>query len=172
MWFDTWSDVLRVLAVGSTTYLFLVVVLRISGKRTLAKLNAFDLVITVAFGSTLATTVLSKDVAWVEGITALAALAALQFVVAVLTTFLPASRSAVTAAPTEVVRDGRMLEHALRQQRLTEDDVWQAIRSSGHGSIAAVGSVILENDGTLSVIPADKLGDRSAMHGLSPDVRT
>jgi uncharacterized membrane protein YcaP (DUF421 family) len=60
----------------------LVAVLRISGKRTLAKMNAFDLVVTVALGSTLATILLSKDVALAEGVLALAVLVLLQFVVA------------------------------------------------------------------------------------------
>jgi uncharacterized membrane protein YcaP (DUF421 family) len=63
MWFDTWSDVLRVLAVGAAAYGALVPPLRVSGKRTLAKLNAFDWVVSVALGSTLATILLSSDVA-------------------------------------------------------------------------------------------------------------
>jgi uncharacterized membrane protein YcaP (DUF421 family) len=47
MWFDTWSDVWRTVAIGTAAYVTLVAVLRTSGKRTLAKLNAFDLVVTV-----------------------------------------------------------------------------------------------------------------------------
>ena len=171
MWFDSWSDVLRVLAIGPATYACLVVVLRISGKRTLSKLNAFDLVVTVALGSTLATTFLSKDVALVEGVTALALLAALQFVVAGLTTLLPASRSVVTAEPTEVLRDGRMLDEPIRRQRLSAAEVRQAIRASGIGDIGSVGSVVVESDGSLSVISSDKLGDRSALQDLASSGR-
>ena len=70
MWFDDWSDIVRVLIVGTAAYVGLVALLRISGKRTLAKLNAFDLVVTVAFGSTLATILLSSDVSYAEGVTA------------------------------------------------------------------------------------------------------
>ena len=55
-------------------YVALIALLRISGKRTLAKLNALDLVVTVALGSTLATVLLSSTVALVEGITTLALL--------------------------------------------------------------------------------------------------
>ena len=55
MWFDSWSDVVRVVSIGAAAYATLVAMLRISGKRTLAKLNAFDLIVTVALGSTLAT---------------------------------------------------------------------------------------------------------------------
>jgi hypothetical protein len=48
MWFDSWADVGRILAVGAAAYVTLVVVLRVSGKRTLTKLNDFDFVVTVA----------------------------------------------------------------------------------------------------------------------------
>ena len=58
MWFDSWDSLLRVIAGGFAAYASLVVLLRVSGKRTLSKLNAFDLVVTVALGSTLATMLL------------------------------------------------------------------------------------------------------------------
>lgn len=81
MFFDGWPGLLRVLVVGTAAYLSLIVILRSSGKRTLAKLSAFDLVVTVALGSTLATVLLSGDVALVEGVLAMVLLAVLQLVV-------------------------------------------------------------------------------------------
>ncbi len=93
MWFDSWSGVVRVWAVGSAGYASLVLILRLSGKRTLAKLNAFDMVVTVALGSTLATILLSSTVSWVEGVAALVALAALQLLVALVTVHVPRART-------------------------------------------------------------------------------
>ncbi len=168
MWFDSWSDVLRVLLVGPASYLAVVVVLRASGKRTLSKLNAFDLVVTVALGSTLATIFLSKDVSWSEGVAALAVLALLQLVVAVLTSRVPAARRLVTAGPTLLLQDGRMIDPALRDARLTEAEVRQAIRGSGAGDVSTVAAVVLESDGSLSVISADRVGDLSALADLRP----
>jgi uncharacterized membrane protein YcaP (DUF421 family) len=60
--FSSWADLGRVLVVGPLAYVSLVLFLRVSGKRTLTKLNAFDLVVTSALGSTLATILLSKSV--------------------------------------------------------------------------------------------------------------
>ncbi len=167
MWFDSSSDVLRVLLVGPASYLVLVLILRVSGKRTLAKLNAFDLVVTVALGSTLATIVLSKDVSWTEGVVALGMLAALQFLVAMLTSRFPPVRSVVTARPTLVLADGHLREHALREQRLTSAEVLQAIRGAGIGDVADVAAVVLESDGTLSVVPLSQAGDRSALEDVA-----
>ena len=74
------ADLWRILVVGVLTYPALIAVLRLSGKRTLAKMNAFDLIVTVALGSTLATILLSRDVALLEGLTALVLLVALQLI--------------------------------------------------------------------------------------------
>ena len=167
MWFDEWADVARVLLVGAAAYLTLIVVLRISGKRTLAKLNAFDLVVTVAVGSTLATILLNSDVSFAEGAAAFALLAALQFLAATVSSRVKAGRSVLTARPTVLVSQGVLLDGALRRQRVSVDEIHQAIRSSGQGDISQIAAVVLETDGSLSVIDRDKVGDWSALEGLS-----
>ena len=167
MWFDTWTDVVRVVLIGSAAYITVVLVLRISGKRTLAKLNAFDLVVTVAVGSTLATILLNTDVSFVEGSTALALLAALQYVAATTSTRYRVGRRALTAHPTLLLSHGRLLGDALRGQRVSADEIRQAIRSSGHGDVSQIAGVTLESDGSLSVIPNDKVGDGSALAGVA-----
>lgn len=162
MWFSNWSELLRILIVGTAAYATLVVVLRSSGKRTLAKLNAFDFVVTVALGSTLATIFLDKKVSWAEGAAALGTLALLQLVVAA-TTSRFGGRPVVTAEPTLLAEDGVLLGDAIKEQRLTEAEVRQAIRSSGVGALALVGAAVLESDGTISVISRQQAGDRSAL---------
>lgn len=165
MWFSPWSDLARILLVGAAAYVTLVLILRTSGKRTLAKLNAFDLVVTVALGSTLATIFLDKNVTWAQGAVALATLALLQFLVAALTTRF-GGRAAVTASPTLLVQQGQMLESALHAQRVTEAEVWQAVRSSGIGDIGMVAAAVLETDGTISVITEQAAGSRSALRDV------
>lgn len=163
MWFDNAQGIVRVILVGTATYLTLIVVLRLSGKRTLAKLNAFDFVVTVALGSTLATILLSKDVAMAEGVAALALLAGLQLVVAKVTSLVPGTRTAVTARPSFLVLDGRLLEDALRRHRISRTEVNQVVRGTGQGDMSRVSAVVLETDGTLSVITSEQLGDGSAL---------
>ena len=167
MWFDDWSDIVRVLIVGTAAYVGLVALLRISGKRTLAKLNAFDLVVTVAFDSTLATILLSSDVSYAEGVTALVLLAVLQFVAAMISSRLRLGRAVITARPTLLLRDGVILDEVLHEQRISADEIRQAVRASGAGSLADIAAVVLETDGSLSVIGTDRLGDGSALGGLS-----
>jgi uncharacterized membrane protein YcaP (DUF421 family) len=167
MWFDSWSDISRVLAVGAAAYATLLVLLRLSGKRTLAKLNAFDWVVSVAFGSTLATILLSSDVSWAEGVTALVLLAALQYAVARTTTWLPRGRSVVTARPTLLLEDGRPIPEALDAQRITMSELRQAVRATGSGDLSSVAAVVLETDGSMSVVSVDQAGNRSALEGVA-----
>lgn len=163
MWFDSLDDVVRVVVAGAVAYVTLVAVLRISGKRTLAKLNAFDLVVTVAFGSTLATILLSADVSVAEGATALALLAVLQYVVALVTSRVRLGRAVLTSRPTVLVTHGHFHEQVLRSHRIGRSEVRQAIRSSGQGDVGRIAAVVLETDGSLSVIAEDQLGDGSAL---------
>lgn len=166
MWFDSWAGVLRVLLVGTAAYAAVVILLRVSGKRTLGQLNAFDLLVTVAFGSTLATILLSSDITYVEGLAGLALLAGLQYVVAWASSHVPWARTAVTSTPVALVVAGEIRHDALRRNRLSESEVLQAVRSAGSGDIANMAVVVLETNGTISVIPSNKLGTGSALRGV------
>jgi uncharacterized membrane protein YcaP (DUF421 family) len=68
----------------------------------------------------------------------------------------------VKTAPTIIVRDGKMLVEAMKRVRVTDDEVLTAVRQHGHGSLDAIDVVILETDGSLSVIASEKAGNRSA----------
>jgi len=152
MLFDSWSGFGRVLLVGPLAYLALVAILRISGKRTLTKLNAFDLVVTVALGSTLATVLLTKSVALAEGVLAMALLVFLQFAVTWLAVRVSWVDGLIKSEPTLIVQKGRFLEQALLAQRLTKDEVLSALRSSGAVDLTDVDAVVLETDGSMSVL--------------------
>ncbi|MHA7272435.1 MULTISPECIES: YetF domain-containing protein [unclassified Arthrobacter] len=163
MWFESWDQIIRVLIIGSVSYAALVVLLRASGKRTLSQLNAFDFIVTVALGSTLATILLSAEVSFAQGLTALVLLASLQLVVAAMSARWPRIRSLVTAKPVALVLGGQLQADELRRNRLTESEVRQAIRTAGSGDLSDIAAVILETNGTLSVIPTDKIGSGSAL---------
>lgn len=166
MWFDSWAEIFRVLIIGPASYAALVVVLRVSGKRTLGQLNAFDFIVTVAFGSTLATILLNRDVAFLEGLTALALLAGLQFVVAWASAHAQRARSVVTSKPAVLVVSGKLQHAKLRRNRLNEAEVLQAVRAAGCGDLSDIAAVVLETDGTFSVIPKNKVGNGSALEGI------
>lgn len=153
--FDGWTTLGRTLVVGSAAYVGLVVLLRVSGKRTLSKMNAFDWVVTVALGSTLATVLLNEDVALAEGLTAFALLIALQFVVTWSSVRVPWVRKLVTGEPAMLLYRGELIGASLRATRVTADEVRAALRSAGLSDFAEAYAVVLETDGSLNVIGFD-----------------
>lgn len=152
MFFESWSSLLRVLVVGMLAYAALVALLRASGKRTLTKLNAFDLVVTVALGSTLATVLLNSSVALVDGVAAFALLIGLQWLVAFLSVRSSRFGALVKSEPSLLLHRGRFLDGAMRAQRVTREEVLSALRASGLTRQEDAAAVVLETDGSLSVV--------------------
>jgi uncharacterized membrane protein YcaP (DUF421 family) len=167
MWFDGWSEVGRVVAVGGTAYVVLVVMLRLSGKRTLSKLNAFDLVVTVAMGSTLSAALLSSDVSLAEAAAGFGVLVLGQFVVAWLARRWRSFSHVVKSTPALLLWQGRMLEDALDRERVTRAEVRSAIRGAGLARLEDAGAVVLETDGSLQVLRAGAIsGSLSALQDV------
>jgi uncharacterized membrane protein YcaP (DUF421 family) len=150
--FDSWESLLRVVLVGSLAYVALVAMLRVSGKRTLSKMNAFDLVVTVALGSTLATVLLDRSVPLSEGVVALALLICLQYGITGASLHSRRFRQLIKSEPSLLVADGQFLTDAMHRQRVTKEEVEAALREHGLQNIEAVACVVLETDGSLSVV--------------------
>jgi uncharacterized membrane protein YcaP (DUF421 family) len=155
--------------VGVCAYAALVALLRGSGKRTPSKMNAFDFVVTVALGSTLGTVLLSKEVALVEGVAALAVLIGLQLAVSWVSVRWPRFRGLLTARPTLVLYRGELLGERMRQERITAEEVRAAVRAAGLGSLDEAEAVVLETTGDLSVVARNAARERSTLSDLNRD---
>lgn len=166
MFFDNWSGIGRIVLVGTTSYAILIFWLRITGKRTLTKWNAFDFIVTIALGSTLATVILSKTTPLMEGAAALGLLVALQFVITWLAVRLQTVDRLIKARPTLLLDRGRFVDPALRRQRVTRAEVRAAVRSAGIAALEEVEAVVLETDGSVSVIGRSEGRQRSAMEDV------
>lgn len=167
MFFDGWVGLFRVAAVGTVAYLTLVLLLRISGKRTLSKMNAFDLIVTVALGSTLATVLLSSSVALVEGLLAFALLIFLQFAVTWLSVRSSTFRAFVKNEPKLLFYEGKFVREAMRAERMTEEEVEAAVREQGIADFDKVGAAVLETDGSVTVVPRAGLGRGSTLSNVA-----
>ncbi len=167
MFFDDWFGLVRVLIIGVLAYAALILWLRVSGKRTLSKWNAFDFVVTIALGSTLATVILSKDVAFAEGVFALGLLVGLQFVITWLSVRFDWAENLVKAQPTLLFDKGEFLSDAMKRQRVAEGEVRMAIRAEGIAAIEEIEAVVLETDGSFSVIKKSANDSRSALADVS-----
>jgi uncharacterized membrane protein YcaP (DUF421 family) len=163
IFFDNWQKLGHALVLAVLAYSALVVLLRVSGKRTLTKLNVFDFVFVVALGSTLATTILSPGVTLAEGVLALVALIALQVLLSWLCTKSHGMDRIINGEPALLLYRGRFLRGAMKRERVTEEEVRAAVRNRGLAALDGVESVVLETDGTFSVVWRETEGAESSM---------
>ena len=167
MFFDSWGGLVRVLVVGVLAYIELVLLLRASGKRTLSKMNAFDLVVTVALGSTLATILLSRGVALAEGLLALTLLIFLQFAVTWSSVRSSTVQRLVKDKPKLLFYEGRFLRDAMRAERVTEEEIESAMRQQGIAKLEEVGAAVLETDGSVTIIPGADSSSASTLTNVA-----
>lgn len=160
------EPVIRILLVGFASYIAIVLILRISGKRTLARMSGFDFVIAVAVGAVFGRTLTTKDLSLSETLTAFLLLAVLQFVFSYLEGKSDKFKSFFNTSPTVLYHNGAFIKQNLKKERLDESKVLFAARKKGFGSMDDVAVVILEMDATLSVIGKSNEGKRSTFEDL------
>ena len=156
-------------------YVTVIVLVRLSGKRTTSQMNGFDWVVTVASGSLVASGILPGGPSAIEAAFALAILMAMQWVVTYAVARSDGVQSVVKATPRLLLRDGEYLREAMLTERVSEAEVRAEVRAAGHTRIEDVEWVILETDASLSVaVKSDDSDPRTALKGVAgargPDV--
>lgn len=150
--FNQWSSLTHTLVVGSLGYILIILLLRLSGKRTLSKWNSFDFVVTIAFGSILATMLLSEGTSLAQAGLGFGLLVLYQFGITWLAVRSKIVQKLIKAKPTLLFYQGQFIQNHLQQERVAEGEVLAAIRNQSIGDLHHVDAVILETDGSFSVI--------------------
>lgn len=159
VFFSNWESLVRTFIVGLLGYFALILMLRISGKRTLSQMKEFDFIVTVALGSTLATVLLSKDVSLADGTLALAMLISLQYLLAYLSLRSKKVSRLISSDPTLLFYRGEFLWAALKKERVTEGEVRSVLRQNDISSLEEVEAVVMESNGQLNVVKTGSLSD-------------
>lgn len=153
LFFSGWQSLGRTAITALLAYALLVFLLRLSGKRTLSKMNAFDFVVTIALGSTLATVILNHSVPLADGVLAFFLLIFFQGVITWGSARFKAVSHLVKSQPSLLLYRGELLRDQMRRERIAEDEIYAIIRQQGLASYKDVDAVVLESDGSLTVIP-------------------
>jgi uncharacterized membrane protein YcaP (DUF421 family) len=167
MFFHSWAAVGRVVLASATVFIIVVAMLRFVGQRALARMSGFDVVFTVTLGSVVATGAISRDIAVVDAIAALATFLVLQEIIRFFQSRSLGVHHVVRERPDVVLWDGCLLEDRLRENSISADEVRAAVRKAGLRSLSDARVVVLENDGEWSVIAkGEGESDESAFYGL------
>jgi uncharacterized membrane protein YcaP (DUF421 family) len=164
--FSGWETLARTAAIAVSAYPLMLFMVRLSGNRTLSQMNAFDLIVTVALGSTLASVITSQDIALAQGVLAFAMLILLQFAIAKAALRWQKVERLINGEPKLLLHEGKLLHGAMRQARVTEEEVRSAVRLQGHVGFSRVRAVVLETNGVLSVAWRDSDDDAAALRGI------
>ena len=146
------DPLVRTVVVGVLAYAALILLLRVSGKRTLSKFNAFDFIVTIALGSTLASVLTSRDVALLQGVTAFAVLLGLQFAITWLSVRSARVRELVKGEPALLLFRGEVRDGTMRRERVTREELQAAARDAGMDRLEDVAAAVLETDGTITIL--------------------
>ena len=166
MFFDSWNSLLHTVIRSGISYVVVVGALRIIGEQALAKMTAYDLIVTIALGSVVASIPLS-EMSLVDGLAVIFVFIGLQEGIRFAQARSKKARWLVAEQPRLVVWRGELLRDRLERWNLSEDEVRAAIRRSGIAGISEVEAVVLENDGEWSVVKRSECGsDTTAFDGL------
>lgn len=143
-----WELMLR----GVAVYVFLLVLLRVTGKRQVGQLSPFDLVLLLVLSNAVQNSMNGGDNSLTGGMVSAATLVALNFVLALVTARSKKIEAFIEGRPQILIHNGQLFEDVLASTRLTHHEVQAALRQAGCATVTEVRMAILEINGAISVV--------------------
>lgn len=167
LFFKDWKSIGHVVVATVIAFITLFFFVRISGKRTLAKLNAFDFVVTVALGSTMSYMMLAI-VPLLEGAVVLFLIIILQYIFARTARSSQKMERLINAMPSLIFYDGIFIEKTMAKEAITKGEIFSTIRNSGIDQIEDVKAVVMELNGQITVVRKSKGHGSSSLDDITP----
>jgi uncharacterized membrane protein YcaP (DUF421 family) len=145
------SHYLQVILSAVAVYLFLILAIRMFGKKELAQLSVLDLVFILLISNAVQNAMVLGDNSLIGGLLAATALFVVNYVMKYLQFRFPSFSKVLQGSPVMLVYKGQVLESHLKIAKITRDEVMEAIREHGVSSEKEVDLAILEVDGNISV---------------------
>jgi uncharacterized membrane protein YcaP (DUF421 family) len=155
-----WELVVR----GCVVYVSLLILLRLTGKRQIGQLAPFDLVLLLVLSNAVQNSMNAGDNSLVGGLISAATLVALNYGIGFATFKNKTLETLIEGRPEIIIHNGRVFEDVMLKAKLTHHELTAALRSAGCTCAEEVHSAVLENNGSISVVPraAFRAGDQGA----------
>ena len=135
-------------------YFFLLVVTRISGRRTMGEMTAFDFVLLLVIGEATQQGLLGEDFSAMNAYVVIATLVGLDVFLSLLKRASPTVEKWIDGLPTVLVRNGREIPDRMKKARVDREDILEAARRAhGLASFEEIEHAVLERDGDISIVP-------------------
>jgi uncharacterized membrane protein YcaP (DUF421 family) len=146
-------SLLEIVARTFVVYVLVVLGLRLFGKRELAQLTPFDLVLILTLSNSVQNAMTGPDTSLVGGLVSAATLLTVNWSLNRLGRTMHLFKKWLVGEPTLLVHDGHKLEAHMKREGIDEDELLMATRQHGIESLAGVREAVLEVDGTISIVP-------------------
>jgi len=140
---------------ATVIYFFLWMLTRALGKRELAEMTAFELLLLVVVGDLIQQGVTQEDMSITGAILAVGTIGAWILIFSWLSFRSKTARNLVEGVPVVVVRDGKPIDQAMRLERVVLDEVLESARNQGISNLRDIRLAILEPDGKFSFLQHD-----------------
>jgi len=139
---------------ASIVYFVLWAIIRISGRRTLGEMSAFDFILFLIIGGSTQRAITGEDYSLTNALILVSTFVVIEIVLSLLDLRSPVLRRVFEGTPTVLVENGHPMTHRLRWARVTEDNVLEAARRL-HGLVRMeqIKFAILESTGKISIVP-------------------
>src|SRR5947207_3207268 len=144
-----WELIVRALIV----YAFLIVLLRLTGKRQVGQLAPFDLVLLLILSNAVQNSMNGGDNSLIGGLITAVSLIVLNYLVGVATYRSKTIEAFIEGRPQVLIHDGKLFEGTMASAKLTHHELNAALRQAGCACVDDVQSALLETNGSISVIP-------------------
>ena len=144
-----WELILRCVIV----YIFLIFLLRISGKRQIGQLAPFDLVLLLVLSNSVQNSMNAGDNSLVGGLISAGTLVGLNCLVGLITYRSKKLEALIEGRPQVLIHNGKIFEEVMKRACLTHHELNAALRDAGCSSTAEVHMAVLENTGAISIVP-------------------
>jgi uncharacterized membrane protein YcaP (DUF421 family) len=143
-----WELVIR----GVIVYIFLIALLRVTGKRQVGQLAPFDLVLLLVLSNAVQNSMNAGDNSLIGGLISAATLIGANGLVGMVTFRSKRLEAIVEGRPQILIHNGKVFEDVMANARLTHHELNAALRQSGYTCIEEIHSAVLENNGTISFV--------------------
>src|SRR5258708_18182900 len=141
---------------GVVVYVFLLILLRLTGRRQVGQLAPFDLVLLLVLSNAVQNSMNGGDNSLVDGLVAATTLVALNYLAGIATFRSKKLEAIVEGRPQVLIHNGKLFEDVMARAHLTHHELNAALRQAGCAAVSDVHSAVLENSGAISVIPKAK----------------
>jgi len=144
-------ELLEVAGGSAALYVLIIICLRLIGKKGLAEISLGDLVLIILIGEALGS-IIPQENAFISAVVCIISLTIMNYLILNVAYRFKLIRDFLEGSPVIIVKNGRILHKKMKEEKLTQDDLDEALREKGVKDVKSVETAVLETDGDINIV--------------------